>query len=84
MQKHLIIPTKENPHTTKGKAYKKDPRGKGQDGSEKKNMWIGNLVDRMMKPVGKILKHHWICMKDMELFLVLVLQICCKFEIYQN
>ena len=49
---------KRKPHTTKGKAYKKDPRGKGQDGSEKKNMWIGNLVDRMMKPVGKILKHH--------------------------
>lgn len=33
---------KRKPHTTKGKAYKKDPRGKGQDGSEKKN--IGEMV----------------------------------------
>ena len=28
------------------------------NGSEKKNMWIDSLVDRMMKPVGKIIKHH--------------------------
>ena len=33
---------KRKPHTTKAKAYEKDPRGKDQDGSEKKN--IGEMV----------------------------------------
>ena len=28
------------------------------NGSEKKNMWIDSLVERMMKPVGKIINHH--------------------------